>query len=81
MAELKEGTSIDLNEKYDKNSEWTAVIYNDMIAYVKTENIQPGGLTSWQLALAITIPIVVVAIVVTIIILVVVKKRKYLSRM
>lgn len=81
IAELKEGTSIDLHEKYDKNSEWTAVIYNDMIAYVKTENIQPGGLTSWQLALAITVPIVVVAIVVTVIILVVVKKRKYLSRM
>lgn len=81
IAELKEGTSIDLHEKYDKNSEWTAVIYNDMIAFVKTENIQPGGLTSWQLALAITVPIVVVAIVVTVIILVVVKKRKYLSRM
>lgn len=81
IAELKEGTSIDLHEKYDKNSEWTAVIYNDMIAYVKTENIQPGGLTSWQLALAITVPIVVVAIVITVIILVVVKKRKYLSRM
>ena len=81
IAELKEGTSIDLHEKYDKNSEWTTVIYNDMIAYVKTENIQPGGLTSWQLALAITIPIVVVAIIVTVIILVTVKKRKYLSRM
>ncbi len=81
IAELKEGTPIDLHEKYDKNSEWTAVIYNDMIAYVKTENIQPGGLTSWQLALAITIPIVVVAIMVTVIILVTVKKRKYLSRM
>lgn len=81
IAELKEGTSIDLHEKYDKNSEWTAVIYNDMLAYVKTENIQPGGLTSWQLALAITVPIVVVAIVITVIILVVVKKRKYLSRM
>lgn len=81
LAELKEGTSIDLHEKYNKNSEWTAVIYNDMIAYVKTENIQPGGLTSWQLALAITVPIVVVAIIVTVIILVVVKKRKYLSRM
>ena len=81
IAELKEGTPIDLHEKYDKNSEWTAVIYNDMIAYVKTENIQPGGLTSWQLALAITIPIVVVAIIVTVIILVTVKKRKYLSRM
>lgn len=81
IAELKEGTSIDLHEKYDKNSEWTAVIYNDMIAYVKTENIQPGGLTSWQLALAITVPIVVVAIVITVIILVAVKKRKYLSRM
>ena len=81
IAELKEGTSIDLHEKYDKNSEWTAVIYNDMIAYVKTENIQPGGFTSWQLALAITIPIVVVAIIVTVIILVTVKKRKYLSRM
>lgn len=81
IAELKEGTSVDLHEKYDKNSEWTAVIYNDMIAYVKTENIQPGGLTSWQLALAITVPIVVVAIVITVIILVVVKKRKYLSRM
>ena len=81
IAELKEGTYIDLHEKYDKNSEWTTVIYNDMIAYVKTENIQPGGLTSWQLALAITIPIVVVAIIVTVIILVTVKKRKYLSRM
>lgn len=81
IAELKEGTSIDLHEKYDKNSEWSAIIYNDMIAYVKTENVQPGGLTSWQLALAITIPVVVVAIAVTVIILVVVKKRKYLSRM
>lgn len=81
IAELKEGTSVDLHEKYDKNSEWTVVIYNDMLAYVKTENIQPGGLTSWQLALAITVPIVVVAIVITVIILVVVKKRKYLSRM
>lgn len=81
LAELKEGTEINLHEKYDKNSEWSAVIYNDMIAYVKTENVQPGGLTSWQLALAITVPIVVVAIIVTVIILVVVKKRKYLSRM
>ncbi|MDE6757955.1 MAG: hypothetical protein K2J89_01595 [Clostridia bacterium] len=76
VDEVSEGSQIYLKNKYDKNSEWTQIIYNDKIAYVKTENVQPNGLTSWQLALAITLPAVVVAIAATVVILVVVKKRK-----
>ena len=76
IDEVSEGSQIYLKNKYDKNSEWTQIIYNDKIAYVKTENVQPTGLTSWQLALAITLPAVAVAIAATIVILVVVKKRK-----
>ncbi|MDE5616519.1 MAG: hypothetical protein K2I78_01870, partial [Clostridia bacterium] len=65
-----------LKNKFDKNSEWTQIIYNDRIAYVKSENVQPTGLTSWQLALAITLPAVAVAITATVVILVIVRKRK-----
>lgn len=80
LGELKEGSSIDLAEKYNENSEWTMVYYNGATAYIKTANIHIDGLTSWQLALAITIPIVVVAIIVTIIILLVVRRKKFLNR-
>ena len=76
VDEASEGTQIYLKNKFDKNSEWTQIIYNDRIAYVKTENVQPDGLTSWQLALAITLPAVAVAITATVVILVVVRKRK-----
>lgn len=76
VDEVSEGSQIYLKNKYDKNSEWTQIIYDDKIAYVKTINVQPSGLTSWQLALAITLPTVAVAVSSTIVILVVVKKRK-----
>ena len=76
VAEVAEGSQIYLKNKFDKNSEWTQIIYEEKIAYVKTENVSPSGLTSWQLALAITLPAVAVAITATIVILVVVKKRK-----
>ncbi|MDE6189746.1 MAG: hypothetical protein K2G37_05625 [Clostridia bacterium] len=76
VAEVSEGTQVYLKNKFDKNSEWTAIIYENKVAYVKTINVQPEGLTSWQIALAITIPTVVVAIVIVTIILVVIRKRK-----
>ena len=76
VDEVSEGSQIYLKNKFNKNSEWTQIIYNEKIAYVKTVNVQPSGLTSWQLALAITLPAVAVAITITIVILVVVKKRK-----
>lgn len=76
VAEVAEGSQIYLKNKFDKNSEWTQIIYEEKIAYVKTENVSPSGLTSWQLALAITLPAVAVAITATVVILVVVKKRK-----
>ncbi|MBD5101078.1 MAG: hypothetical protein HDT29_07555 [Clostridiales bacterium] len=76
VAEVAEGSQIYLKNKFDKNSEWTQIIYEEKIAYVKTVNVSPSGLTSWQLALAITLPAVAVAITATVVILVVVKKRK-----
>ena len=76
VDEVSEGSHIYLKNKYDKNSEWTQIIYNEKIAYVKTQDVQPSGLTSWQLALAITLPAVAVAVSATIAILVIVKKRK-----
>ncbi|MDE5549193.1 MAG: hypothetical protein K2J13_02965, partial [Clostridia bacterium] len=62
VDEVSEGSQIYLKNKYDKKSEWTQIIYKDKIAYVKTANVQPNGLTSWQLALAITLPAVAIAI-------------------
>lgn len=75
-GEVGEGTQVYLKNKFDKNSEWTAIIYDGKTAYVKTANVQPEGLTSWQIALAITLPIVALAIAAATVILVVVRKRK-----
>ncbi|MCX4361842.1 MAG: hypothetical protein OSJ74_00430 [Clostridia bacterium] len=76
VAQLAEGSSVYLKEKFDKNREWTAVYYDGKTVYVRTANIRAFGLTSWQLALAITVPCVVVAIVAAVVILIVAKNKK-----
>lgn len=76
VAQLPEGTSVYLKEKYNKKSKWTAVYYEGKTAYVRTANVKASGLTWWQLTLAITIPCVVVAIIVATVLIVVAKKKK-----
>ena len=76
VAQLPEGTKIYLKEKYNKKSKWTAVYYEGKTAYVRTANVKAQGLTSWQIALAITIPCVVIAIAVSTTLIILAKKKK-----
>ncbi len=76
VAELPEGSSVYLREKFNKKSQWTAVYYKGKTAYVRTENVDASSLTSWQLALAITVPFVVLAIIATVVIITVAKNKK-----
>lgn len=76
VTQLAEGSSVYLKEKFNKKSEWTAVYFEGKTAYVKTANIKASGLTSWQLALVITIPCVVIAIIVAVVLIVVAKNKK-----
>lgn len=80
VTELAEGSQVYLKAKYDKKNPWTTIIYEGKTAYVKTVNVKPSGLTSWQLALAITVPAVVVALALTVTILLVVRKRKLTAK-
>jgi hypothetical protein len=77
VAQLAEGTQVYLKEKFNKKSQWTAIYYEGKTAYVKTANVKASGLTSWQLALVITIPCVVIAIAVAVTLIVVAKKKKH----
>ena len=76
VTQLPEGTSVYLREKYNKKSKWTAVYYEGKTAYVKTPNVKPSGMTSWQIALVITIPCAAVATAIAIILIVFAKKKK-----
>ena len=76
VTQLPEGTVVYLREKYNKKSQWTAVYYEGKTAYVRTANVKASGLTSWQLALAITIPCVVVAIAIATTLIILAKKKK-----
>lgn len=76
VVELPEGSSVYLREKFNKKSQWTAVYYQGKTAYVRTENVDASSLTSWQLALAITVPFVVLAIIATVVIITVAKNKK-----
>lgn len=76
VDEVPEGEYVYLSAKFDKSQEWTQIVYKGKTAYVKTVNVEPGGLTSWQIALAITVPAVAVAITAAVTILYVVRKRK-----
>lgn len=76
VVQLPEGSSVYLREKFNKKSQWTAVYYQGKTAYVRTQNVDASSLTSWQLALVITVPIVVAAIGATVAIILVAKKKK-----
>ncbi|MDE5755834.1 MAG: hypothetical protein K2I23_01940 [Clostridia bacterium] len=80
VTELPEGTSVYLKEKFNKKSEWTAVYYEGKTAYAKTVNVKASGLTSWQIALVITIPCAVVAIVIATVLIVAAKKKKLATK-
>ncbi len=74
VAQLIDGEELDLAEEYNKDSEWTKVVYKDKYAYVKTAQIEPKGLTPVQITLIVVSVVVVAVSVVMIIILR--KKRK-----
>lgn len=76
VVQLPEGTSVYLKEKYNKKSQWTAVYYEGKTAYVRTANVKPSGMTSWQIALIVTIPCVAIATTVAVVLIIFAKKKK-----
>lgn len=75
LGTLTDGDKITLaQEKLDGNSEWTKIIYKDMVGYVKTQNLISEGITPLQITLIVVFSVVIVAT--AIVVVLVVKKRK-----
>ena len=74
LGTLTDGDKITLaQEKLDASSEWTKIVYKDMVGYVKTANLITEGMTPLQITLIVVFSVVIVATVIVVIL--VVKKR------
>lgn len=74
LGTLTDGDKITLaQEKLDDSSEWTKIVYNDMVGYVKTSSLITEGITPLQITLIVVFSVVIVAT--AIVIVLVVKKR------
>ncbi len=74
LGTLTDGDKITLaQEKLDASSEWTKIVYKDMVGYVKTANLITKGMTPLQITLIVVFSVVIVATVIVVIL--VVKKR------
>lgn len=74
LGTLSDGDKITLaQEKLDSGSEWTKIVYKDMVGYVKTSNLITEGMTPLQITLIVVFSVVIVATVIVVIL--VVKKR------
>ena len=74
LGSLTDGDKITLaQEKLDSSEEWTKIVYNDMVGYVKTANLITKGITPLQITLIVVFSVVIVAT--AIVIVLVVKKR------
>lgn len=75
LGTLTDGDKITLaQEKPDGDSEWTKIVYKDMVGYVKTQNLISEGITPLQITLIVVFSVVIVAT--AIVVVLVVKKRK-----
>lgn len=75
LGNLTDGDKITLaQEKLDTSSEWTKIVYKDMVGYVKTSNLITEGITPLQITLIVVFSVVIVAT--AIVVVLVVKKRK-----
>lgn len=75
LGTLSDGDKVTLaQEKFDSSSEWTKIVYKDLIGYVRTGNLITEGLTPLQITLIVVFAVVIVAT--AIVIVLVVKKRK-----
>lgn len=75
LGTLTDGDKITLaQEKLDESSEWTKIVYKDMVGYVKTANLITEGITPLQITLIVVFSVVIVAT--AIVVVLVVKKRK-----
>ncbi len=74
LGSLTDGDKVTLaQEKLDSSEEWTKIVYNDMMGYVKTANLITKGITPLQITLIVVFSVVIVAT--AIVIVLVVKKR------
>lgn len=74
LGTLTDGDKITLaQEKLDTSSEWTKIVYKDMVGYVKTANLITEGITPLQITLIVVFSVVIVAT--AIVVVLVVKKR------
>lgn len=64
LREMVDGEDVTLAEPYDKNAEWTAIVYGDNdVAYIRTEAVQIGGLTPVQITVIVICSLVAAATV------------------
>lgn len=74
LGTLTDGDKITLaQEKLDTSSEWTKIVYKDMVGYVKTANLITESITPLQITLIVVFSVVIVAT--AIVVVLVVKKR------
>lgn len=74
LGTLTDGDKITLaQEKLDTSSEWTKIVYKDMVGYVRTSYLITEGMTPLQITLIVVFSVVIVATVIVVIL--VVKKR------
>lgn len=74
LGTLTDGDKITLaQEKLEQDSEWTKIVYKDMVGYVKTANLISEGMTPLQITLIVVFAVVIVAT--AIVVVLVVKKR------
>ena len=74
LGTLTDGDKITLaQEKLDTSSEWTKIVYKDMVGYVRTSDLITEGMTPLQITLIVVFSVVIVATVIVVIL--VVKKR------
>ena len=74
LGTLTDGDKITLaQEKLDTSSEWTKIVYKDMVGYVRTSDLITEGMTPLQITLIVVFSVVIVAT--AIVVILVVKKR------
>lgn len=75
LGTLTDGDKITLaQDKLDTDTEWTKIVYKDMVGYVRTANLITEGITPLQVTLIVVFAVVIVAT--AIVVVLVVKKRR-----
>lgn len=76
LAQLGDNEELLLAVPFDKDSEWTCVVWNEGVGYILTENVVTGGLTTLQITLIVILSVLAALGIALTIVLIVKRKRK-----